>query len=90
MGMDTKPTIKPAIAKLIKRMWGRFRSFRLENMKIVKAFPTIMRNATIPKHILQKMFQESNSIIFNRHECVYWIVWLEIEKKNQLFSLMTM
>ena len=62
MGIDTNPTIKSAVAKLIKRKCGRLRSFRLENMTMATTFPTRMMNASIPKEILQMIFQEFRSI----------------------------
>lgn len=61
-GMANNPTKKSAMAKLISKKCGRFRSLLVERITIEIAFPAITMNAITPKHILQNTFHLLKSI----------------------------
>ena len=60
--MDNSPTSKSAVAKPIKRKYGRLRSLHVVNMTMVSEFPVKMTKASIPKDRLQNMFQVLKSM----------------------------
>ena len=81
-GTAKAPTIRSAMAKLISRKCGRFRSFCFKNITMVIRFPMVITTDVKANVSVQKMFQYSVKSMTNLNHKICQYCNLPAKKKQ--------